>query len=89
MRPADTSPEAWEKFLEVQRAMSPEERFVRTIELSDFLMAAAETGVRQQYRNADDREVFLRLARRRLGRDLFERVYGDVLPHDEFTRRRA
>lgn len=80
MRPADTSPQAWEKFLEIQRAFTPEQRLQRVFELSDLVNAFAEAGVRGRFPTADEREVFLRLTKLRLGDELFRRAYGDVLP---------
>ena len=80
MRPADTSPEAWRVFLEVHRNMPPEEKLARTFELCEFGRALCEAGVRSQYPEALDREVFLRVAERMLGRELFRKVYGNELP---------
>jgi hypothetical protein len=86
-RPADTSPEAWEVFLEIQRRMTPEEKAARVFEWSELVRQFTEAGLRQQYPAADDREIPLRYARRTLGEELFTRAYGDVLPNDEpFTR---
>jgi len=76
VRPADTSPEAWEKFVEVQRALSPEERLARVFELSELVNSFAEAGMRERHPAASARQVFLRLARLRLGEELFARAYG-------------
>jgi hypothetical protein len=80
MRPDDTSPEAWRIMLDVYRKMSPQQRFERTFELSEFVRAACEAGIRSQCPLASDREVFLRLTQRTLGPELFRQVYGDVIP---------
>jgi hypothetical protein len=81
MRPADTSPEAWEVFLACVRRMSPAQRMLRALELSDMVRGLAEQGVRQRFPQADEREVFLRVARLRLGDELFRKAYGeDALP---------
>ena len=82
MRPADTSPEAWKVFLDLQRKMSPAEKLQRTLEFSDMVRKFAEAGMRQRYRNADERELFLRMARQNLGPELFRKVYGDVIRDD-------
>ena len=80
MRPEDTSPEAWCILLDIYRKMSVQERLARTFELSDFIRGVCEAGIRGQYPQASDREVFLRLTQRTLGPDLFQKVYGDVIP---------
>jgi hypothetical protein len=77
MCPADTSPEAWKVFLDLQRKMSPSEKLRRTLEWSDMIRKFAEAGMRQRYPNADAREIFLRMARQNLGPELFRKVYGD------------
>jgi hypothetical protein len=81
MRPRDTSPEAWRVFIEIFRKMSPQEKLERTLDLSEFIRGVCEAGIRSQYPDASDREVFLRLTARTLGFELFRKVYGDVLPH--------
>jgi hypothetical protein len=81
MRPSDTSPEAWRVFIGIIREMSPQERFERTLELSEFVRGVCEAGIRTEYAGASDREVFLRLTQRTLGFELFRKVYGDVIPN--------
>jgi hypothetical protein len=80
MRPADTTPEAWRVFLELQRRMSPAEKVQRVFEMSRLIRSAAESSLRHTYPEADDREIFLRAARQRLGPELFHKVYGHALP---------
>jgi hypothetical protein len=79
MRPADTSPEAWKVFIEIQRRIPPEERIRRMFERKEMLRKLAETGLRRRFPNADNREIFLRRVRMELGDELFRRAYGDVL----------
>jgi len=83
MRPDDVSPEAWRVYIDILREMSPSDRLYRAMELSDFVRCASEAGVRRAYPEADEREVFLRSAQRRLGPELFHRVYGHPFPADE------
>jgi hypothetical protein len=83
MCPADTTAEAWRVFLEVQRRMSPAEKLQRVFDLSELVQSAAEAGLRHSYPQADDREIFLRATRQRLGAGLFRKVYGDPLPDHE------
>jgi hypothetical protein len=82
MCPADTSPEAWKVLIGLLRKMPPEEKLRRTLEWSETIRLAGESGLRQAYPRASEREIFLRSARRRLGAELFCRVYGDELPDD-------
>jgi hypothetical protein len=87
MCPADTSPEAWKILIDLLRKMSPEEKLRRTLEHSEMIRLVGESGLRQAYPQATDREIFLRSARRRLGAKLFCRVYGDELPDDGSAHR--
>jgi len=80
MCPADKSPEGWKVLLDLLRKMPPEENLRRTLEHSEMIRLAGESGLRQAYPQASDREIFLRSARLRLGAELFCRVYGDELP---------
>ena len=80
MRPEDTSPEAWQILLDIYRRMTPDEKFQRTFEMSDFVRSMCEMGVRAGHPAASEREVFLLLTQRAIGRELFQRVYGDVIP---------
>jgi hypothetical protein len=79
MRPADTSPEAWQVWLDLIRKMTPAERLARALEYSAFVRNLAESTLRRDYPNASEREIFLRGAQQRLGADLFARVYGNEL----------
>ena len=79
MRPEDTSPEAWRVLVDIYRRMSPDEKLQRTFDVSEFVRSASEAGIRSQYPGASDREVFLRLTERTLGRELFRKVYGDAI----------
>lgn len=79
MRPADTSEEAWAVFLEVHRRMPPEQKLRKALELSEMGMRLAQAGLRELYPEADEREIFLRAVRQRLGKDLFEKAYGPCL----------
>jgi hypothetical protein len=56
--------------------MSPSEKVQAVFTLNDLLLRLSEAGVRQMYPAGSDREVFLRAAARRLGRETATRVYG-------------
>ena len=79
MRPADTSPEAWKVYLDLLRKMTPGEKLRRALQYSGFIRALGEGGLRERFPHATEREIFLRGARQRLGRELFHKVYGNEL----------
>jgi hypothetical protein len=72
----DTDPRALEVFLDVQRKMNVSQKFQTIFSLMAMLWNLSEAGVRNMYPEANDREVFLRTASRRLDRDTMIRVYG-------------
>ena len=79
---SDTDPRALKVFLDLQRRMTASEKIQAVFALPDMVMRLSEAGVRSMYPGADDREVFLRSAARRLDRDTMIRVYGwDPLQH--------
>jgi hypothetical protein len=80
--PADTTPEAWKVFLEIQRRITPGEKIRRVFERSRMIRRVSEADLRRKHPQADDREIFLRRVRLELGADLFRRVYSDVLPRE-------
>lgn len=80
---SDTDPRALEVFLSLQRKMTPGLKVAAVFQMNDMLMRLSEAGVRQLYPAANEREVFLRAAARRLDRETMIRVYGwDPQLHD-------
>ncbi len=80
---SDTTPEAFAKLVELQRAIPPGERMLKSLRLSGMMMRFSEAGIRRQYPNATDREIFLRAAARRLGRETMIAAYGwDPAEHE-------
>lgn len=73
---SDTSPDALEVCLRLHREMTPGQRLARVFELCDFQHSLQTANVRALYPDASEREVFLRVAARRLGRDLMVRAYS-------------
>ena len=69
-------------FIELVRKMTPEERLERAFQLSAFVRAFAESGIRSRHPHATDREVFLIAAKQRLGDDLFRKAYPNELVND-------
>ena len=72
----DTDPEALEIFLQLHRRMTPSQRVARVFELTAFQESLQRASVRKMYPHAGEREVFLRVAARRLDRDTMIQVYG-------------
>ena len=79
---SDTDPKALEVFLEIHRKMPVARKIDTVFEMTELVLAAAKAGVRMQYPDADEREVFLRATARRLDRETMIRAYGwDPLDH--------
>jgi hypothetical protein len=76
MRPADTSPEAWKVFIDLHRAMAPGEKMRQILDYSWFLFKMSEAVLKAENPEMTDREVFLRVAARRLDEQTMIRVYG-------------
>ena len=72
----DTDPRAMEVWLDLLRAKSPGEKIEMTFRLTEFAMRMAESGVRERYPEASEREIFLRCAALRIPRDLMIKAYG-------------
>ncbi len=72
----DTDPRALKVFFDLQRKMTASEKIQAVFDLNDFVRRMAEAGIRSQYPEASEREIFLRSASRRLDRDTMIRVYG-------------
>jgi hypothetical protein len=73
---ADTDPKALEYFIQLHRDMSISDRLARIFELCDFQQSLQLADVRRLYPEAGEEEVFLRVAARRLGRDLMIKAYN-------------
>ena len=76
--PADTSPEAAWRQVEVYRRMTPEQRFVISCEMNDALCARVANGVRQRHPELSDEEVRLAVIRICLGDELFSKAFPGV-----------
>ena len=73
---SDTGPEAFEAWIRLQRKMTPAEKLAQVFEMAAMLARACEGRIRREYPLAGEREVFLRGAALRLGRETVSRVYG-------------
>jgi hypothetical protein len=72
----DTDSKALEVYIRLHREVEPGERLARVFELCELQESLQTANVRSMWPDADEREVFLRVAARRLGRDLMIRAYG-------------
>jgi hypothetical protein len=75
VRPADTSPEAWKLFIELQRQMSPEQKFREILDYSAFIVRLQEAGICSDDQTLTDRQAFLIAAMRRLGSSTIVEAY--------------
>lgn len=75
-RYSDTDPKALEVFLELHRKMPVSQKVSSVFQLSEMLLRLSLADVQKLYPQASEREAFLRMAARRLDRDLMIRVYG-------------
>jgi hypothetical protein len=85
---SDTDPKAMEDWLDLLRKMPAGQKLMAVLAASHLVLQMYEAGVRLQYPEADDREIFLRVAARHLDRDLMIRAYGwDPDLHADSSRR--
>ena len=76
MQANDTSSSAREQQAARLQVMSPAEKSACVDALNRDVQLMAEAGIRRRHPTASDREVFLRLAALRIGRDLSIAAYG-------------
>jgi hypothetical protein len=80
---ADTHPDALKVFFDLQQQRTPAQKLADVFELTQWMFANAEAGVRLRYPHASDREVFLRAASLRIPADLMIKAYGwDPAAHE-------
>ena len=73
---ADTTPDALDVYIGLHQAMSESHRLSRVFELGQFQQALQAANIRSDYPDADEQEIFLRVAARKLGRDLMIQAYN-------------
>ena len=73
----DTDLEAGHLLIALYRKMTPAEKLERVRDLTLTSHQLALAGLRLRHPGESDRALILRLARRRLGRELAARVYGE------------
>ena len=74
--PSDTSPDAERVLIEGYRRMSPADKLARVFSLNRALEELGRARIRAQYGDVPEREVRLRLAAPRLGRETMVKVFG-------------
>ncbi len=72
----DTDPRVMDVWMTLLRSKTPGERMTIAFELTDFALRMAESGLRANYPDASEREIFLRCAALRLPRHLMIAAYG-------------
>lgn len=78
---SDTHPEALRAYLKANRNLLPQRKFDRVVGMCDGMARMYTAQERKRHPEESEREIFLRVAVRRLGKELTEQVYGNV-PHE-------
>jgi hypothetical protein len=73
---SDTNPEALRIYLDINHRMAAQQKLQIVAEMYETMMATYAAQERKLHPEADDREIFLRVAARRLGPAVVKRVYG-------------
>lgn len=72
--PADTTPQAHKKQVEILRKMSPEKRALISFELSDNVRQNAIAGIKKQHPDFTDTQIAKELLRRIVGNELLCKI---------------
>ena len=70
------SPEDFERYMSLVRAMSPAEKIATVFQMNEVFWQLVEGSVRREFPDATQREIFLRTAARHLDPETMIRVYG-------------
>jgi hypothetical protein len=73
---ADTTPEALRVFHDLNHSLPAQQKYDQTIAMYESMNATYAAEERRRHPEADDREIFLRVAARRLGSELVRKAYG-------------
>lgn len=74
----DTSPQAAERYRELLRGMSTEQRAAAWASLCEGVREMALAGLRSRHPQASEEELRVRLAVRTYGREIAQRLFGSV-----------
>ncbi len=72
--PADTTPQAYKKQIEILRRMSPEQRALISFELSDNVRQNAIAGIKKQHPDFTNNQTRKELLRRIVGNELLRKI---------------
>jgi hypothetical protein len=73
----DTHPEALRVYLELNHRLPAQQKFNRVVGMCDGMALTYAARERKLHPEESDREIFLRVASHKLGKELVKRVYGD------------
>ena len=76
MGKTDTSKESMEVLVGLYRQMTPEEKLHRVFDAYAMGRRLAMAGIRDRHPDWNERQVWREWAKRHLGEELFEKVYG-------------
>jgi hypothetical protein len=80
-RPLDTPKKVWDLQFDLLRRKTPEERLEMARQMTLSMQRFVLASLRQEHPELSDDELWLKLAVRRLGRDVVRKVYGrDIDP---------
>ena len=72
----DTAPQRKQRYYELLRAQTPEQRLLSAISLSEDVRALAKAGIRLRHPEADEREVKRRLIAVLYGEEFLRHLRG-------------
>jgi hypothetical protein len=75
--PADTSPDAHRKQIEILRKLSPEQLALISLELSDNVRQIVIAGIKKQHPDFTDKQIRRELLRRMVGDELFQKIVAE------------
>ena len=76
---SDTHPDALRVYLEMNHRLPAQRKFDTVVGMCEGMALTYAAQERKLHPEESDREIFLRVASRRLGKELVKRVYGDLL----------
>ncbi|MGD1069131.1 MAG: hypothetical protein ABSB15_03240 [Bryobacteraceae bacterium] len=73
---ADTHPDALRIFLDLNHRLPVERKVAQIVEMYETMNATYAAQERRSHPEACEREIFFRVAARRLGREMVKKAYG-------------
>jgi hypothetical protein len=75
---SDTHPDALRVYLEINHRLPAQRKFDTVVGMCEGMVLTLARRERKLHPEESEREIFLRVAARRLGKTLVKRVYGDL-----------